>query len=133
MDYAGPEIYRIFFDATDLQSFVVGQQYSVKWNNASYTCVAKMVEGLPVLGDVELTERHEGSGEPFLIGLNPKENFGIIMTTQAGKYPITVTTRQEVVHKLDKKFIDLPDNLVTTSELSTAINNVLGVIENGTY
>jgi hypothetical protein len=51
MDYAGPAIYRVDFDPTGLQPFVVGQQYSVKWANASYTCVAKMYEGLPVLGD----------------------------------------------------------------------------------
>jgi hypothetical protein len=31
----------------------------------------------------------------------------MFITTEAGKYNITVTTRQEVVHKLDKKYIDL--------------------------
>lgn len=49
------------------------------------------------------------------------------------------------VKKLDEKYLPdnlvttdnissaLPDDLVTTSELDAAINNALGVIENGTY
>lgn len=118
MDSAGPEIYSVFFDSTGLQPFVVGQQYSVKWNNLSGPCTAKLANGLPVLGDIGLIDGYEDTGEPFLIAMDPREGFGIILTTKAGKYPITVTTRQEVVHKLDKKFIDIPDNLVASDELA---------------
>lgn len=132
MDYAGPAVYYVDFDPAGLQPFVVGQQYSVKWANASYTCVAKMHEGLPVpvLGDVGLLNGYEDTGEPFLIGFDTQEGFGTFMTTKAGKYTVTVTTHQEIVHKLDRKFIDLPENLVTTDKLEEVLPDNIVTTDN---
>lgn len=114
---AGPMIYTVPFDAEGLQPFVVDQEYSIKWNNKIYTCKAKLFDDIPALGDTGLVEGYVDTGEPFLIAIAPEGDFGVIITTEAGKYPITITMHQEIVHKLDKKFIDIPDNLVTTDIL----------------
>lgn len=114
MDSAGPETYQVLFNPpANLQSFNVGQKYTVTWNGVTYTCIAKEFGGIPTLGDPELIDG-VATNKPFCLAIASAEitgttAMGMIVTTQAGKYPITVATRQEVVHKLDKKY--LPDDL----------------------
>lgn len=125
MDAAGPAIYQIFFEPTTLRSFIVGQKYSVIWNNTSYTCVAKTFEGIAVIGDTGLPSGSANTGEPFLVGFSPEGDMGMIATTEAGKYPVTIATQQEVVHKLDKKYLpDIDIDTAIIDELSDRVESL---------
>lgn len=109
MDIVGPAIYRVSFDLTGLEPLDAGQEYVVIWNKKSYTCTAKFTENIPfaVIGDTELSEGFASTGEPFLIVFDV--NFAIILTTEAGQYPVTVK-RSQVIKKLDNKYLDILDH-----------------------
>lgn len=109
MDISGPAIYRMSFGLTGLEPLDAGQEYVVIWNKKSYTCTAKFMENIPFagIGDTELSEGFASTGEPFLIVFDV--NFAIILTTEAGQYPVTVK-RSQVIKKLDNKYLDILDH-----------------------
>lgn len=67
---------RIYTSDTNLALFTVGYTYRISWDGADYTCVAKIVDGVPALGNPGIFGG-EDSGEPFLIGIVPGEWVGL--------------------------------------------------------
>ena len=122
MGTSGPIIYQAFIEDTSLTGFIVGQKYTVIWDNKTYECIAKDFNGIGIIGNESFigymgNSALEDTGEPFFIGI--EEGYGgIVSSTEADNHTCIIKTLTEVVHKLDKKFIDMPDNLATEDDLS---------------
>ena len=138
-DYVTPHSQRnVFYKITDEVfdiSDLDGAYFIVDMGNGSTTKVD--------LNNVKEIQGGCSQGNAFCSIYDTIVNLGIASDGKPDTFPSTGTYLgmsrpydvQIVIPKRIKKIDDkyLPNNLVTTSELSTAINNALGVIENGTY
>lgn len=66
---------RYYQNDTDLSLLVVGHTYHISWDGTDYTCVAKIVDNVPALGNPGIFGG-EDSEEPFLIGIVPGDAIG---------------------------------------------------------
>ena len=90
-------------------NFVPGQSYDVTWNGTLYkNVVCRFEEGYNVLGGT--------NDYPFYIDDDGGD--GLYVDDDNWTLSISIVEKKEIVHKLDKKFIDMPDNLVTEDDLS---------------
>lgn len=141
---SGPTIYQIMIDDYPVNSFKIGETYTVIWDNQTYECVAQDVDGIGVIGNASLigymeSVGYEDTGEPFLIGA--EQDYGYtVLSTEDSNHTLIVKTVTEVIKKLDKKFIDMPDDIVTNEEFNDAIdyidnqiNNLSSVAFSGNY
>lgn len=94
--------------------FEVGKTYNVLWNGDSYSCVANELDGIPAIGDFKF------SSLPFFIAVD-EDIFGgaYIASSTDGDYTVLVTSSVEVVHKIDRKYIDIPDIMNATNPVGT--------------
>lgn len=126
MESSGPTIYQIMIDDYSVNSFKIGETYTVIWDEQTYKCVAQDVDGIGSLGNASLlgymeSAGYEDTGEPFLIGAD----YGyIVFSTEDGNHTLIIKTITEVIKKLDKKFIDMPDNVVTSEDLQEFNNSI---------
>lgn len=92
--------------------FEVGKTYNVLWNGDSYSCVAHELNDIPALGDFEF------SSLPFCIAVDKNIIGGAYIGSPTdGDYTVLVTSSVEVVHKIDRKYIDIPTNLATQEDI----------------
>ena len=89
----------------------VGQTYFVILDGVSYECVAwySDEEEVVIIGNGAIFGGEGGDSEPF--SCDSYSNGHIYLNTEkAGTYTISVSTEENVVHKLDKKY--LPDEVI---------------------
>ena len=132
MDAAGPTVYQAIIEDTSLTSLKIGQKYTVLWDSKTYECVAEEVDGIGAIGNASYLGYmtaigYEDTGEPFFISILDREA-GVVFGTEAGKHTCVIKTVTEVIHKLDKKFIDMPDGIVTDDSLSTILEDTLAPV-----
>lgn len=116
--------------------FIVGKTYTVVFNGVQYECVA-WTNGSEAccIGNGDLYGGEgKGDNEPFCCDSYDDLNI-YLNVLEKGTYTISISTVQEVVKKLDKKFIDMPDDIVTSEELNNVVtyeelNNVVDNIDN---
>ena len=102
--------------------FEVGKTYNVLWNGNNYSCVAHELNDIPALGDSSL---------PFCIAVDKNIIGGAYIASPTdGDYTVLVTSSVEVVHKIDRKYIDIPTNLATTDDVQSVANDVQTVANN---
>lgn len=106
--------------------FVEGQTYTVIWNGVEYKCVARDDgSGRIYIGNQEIAI-NDGwwfpeditSDEPFFMYVCKEYDYidsGICLSAD-GTYVVSISTAQEVVRKLDEKY--LPDRVVLEDDLS---------------
>lgn len=97
-----------------------GKLYIVIFDGVTYKSVAKSTyDNEPFIGNSSILGWNDNidTGEPFFIDVWDDEEV-TFATTTSGKHTITILCHNEVIHKLDKKFLDLPDNLITADELA---------------
>lgn len=61
---------RYYQTYTELPMFVVGHTYHISWDGVDYTCVAKVVDSVPAIGN-EGIFYGDGTDEPFMMGIVP--------------------------------------------------------------
>ena len=111
----------------DIPMLTAGQNYIVNWNGERYECLAKIDSyGETVyLGNPHLGEWYENapSSEPFFIATFPGQYWSMICC-EPGIYTIEILlpAGRTIVHKLDKKFVDIPENLATTDDVEEVWN-----------
>lgn len=66
---------RYYQNYTDLPLLVVGHTYHISWDGTDYTCVAKIVDNVPAIGN-EGIFYGGGTDEPFMIGIVPGDVIG---------------------------------------------------------
>lgn len=123
-----------------------GNEYTVMWNGTEYKCTALYLEmdgeGGSVLGNFDLMSGTGDSGEPFIIiAYNPETaatiGASLIIQPLDGSESATVSIRgmDEIVHKLDSKFIDMPATTIFVPVSYDPTNNIVSerVTCNKTY
>ena len=104
---------------------VEGITYTVIFNGIEYKCVAKNYSGYIMIGNNALyqydNDDQTDTGEPFAFECHEgnKEALGHFADTVTEAPTISITYEKEVVHKLDKKYIDMPDGIVVEDDLAS--------------
>ena len=108
----------------------VGQTYFVILDGVSYECVAWYSddEDAVIIGNGAIFGGEGGNGEPFSCD-SYSEGEIYLNTEKAGTYTISISTKENVIHKLDKKY--MPDEVIesidnaqsTANNAQTTANN----------
>ena len=117
----------------DTTQLTVGKTYFVILNGVSYECVAWYSddEDAVIIGNGDIFGGVGGNGEPF--SCDSYSNGHIYLNTEkAGTYTISVSTEENVVHKLDKKY--LPDEVIESIDIANnAANNAQSTANDAIY
>lgn len=103
---------------------VTGTEYTVVFDGITYKCVAKETyEDEPFIGNSSILGWNDNTntGEPFFIDVYYYDNGEgevTFATTKDGTHTISVSIVEEIVHKLDKKFVPIPDDVVSEDDLA---------------
>ena len=102
----------------------VGQTYFVILDGVSYECVAWYSNDgsdAVIIGNGAIFGGEGGNSEPF--SCDSYSNGDIYLNTEkAGTYAISISTKENVIHKLDKKY--LPDEVIKSiNNAQTTANN----------
>lgn len=124
-----------FYDNIDNFNLEVGQTYTVVWDDKVYSCIAKNIgEGGVCIGNL-IYAYFEGQNVP---AKNTNEPF-LIVTNQPGIYldskkshTVSVFATETVIHKLDSKYINLPENIATTDDVEE-VRDVVDAVQNYAY
>lgn len=91
---------------------IEGTTYTVVFNGTEYKCVAKNYDGYIMIGNNAIYGWDNGdetdTGEPFAFECQEdnKEAWGYFADTITEAPTVSITCETEVIHKLDKKYID---------------------------
>ena len=96
-------------------SLKIGRTYTVNWNGTEYATVCKEYDGYPALGNIELVNDEEDTGEPFIILPIPPElaaKLGFSGTVinildDSTEVVVSIIGEKEELKKLDNKFLSL--------------------------
>lgn len=114
-------------------SLVGGQTYTVVFDGVTYETVAKKTyEDESFIGNNSILGWYDSvdTGEPFFIDvwMGDGEQEVTFAVNEYGTHTISISAKEEVVHKLDKKFIDMPDGIVTEETLPNILENNLAPV-----
>ena len=104
-----------------------GAQYTVNFDGIEYTLNAFIDKGFDniIIGNgAFVSDFNSDNSIPFVLGNYNDDNWLYAITGDTGTHRFSVSATQEVVKKLDKKFIDMPDDIVTSEELNEVIDNI---------
>lgn len=111
-----------FYDNIDNFNLEAGQTYTVVWDDEVYSCTAKNIgEDGACIGNLIYAYVDgwdvpvKNTNEPFLIATDG--NFSGIYLDSKESHTVYVFTTKTVVHKLDSKYLNLPENLATTDNI----------------
>ena len=106
-----------YADLPKTTQLTVGKTYFVILDGVSYECVAWYSDGedAVIIGNGAIFGGEVGNGEPFSCDSHPS---GLIClnTEKAGTYTISISTMENVVHKLDKKY--MPDEVIESIDIA---------------
>lgn len=92
--------------------FEVDKEYTVIFDGVSYNCIAFIVDGLPYIGNVAVSNSslYPDSGEPFLMAASTAYEMLAIITNSAGTaHTVTIKSIEENVQTMDKKYLPIID------------------------
>ena len=111
----------------------VGQTYFVILDGVSYECVAWYCydEDAVIIGNGAIFGGEGGNGEPFYCDSYSSGNI-YLNTEKAGTYTISISTKENIIHKLDKKY--LPDEVIDSIDnVQTTANNAQSTANDALY
>ena len=99
-------------DLPKTTQLTVGKTYFVILDGVSYECVAWYSddENAVIIGNGAIFGGEGGNGEPFSCDSYSSGDI-YLNTEKAGTYTISISTKENIIHKLDKKY--LPDQIQT--------------------
>lgn len=128
------EIYDGWNDADLPIDIVVGTKYTVNFNGDIYVLTSIVdPDDCPFIGNPYIWwgDGYEDNGIPFCIGNSSDSGYSWVgANVETGTYKLSISAIQRVVHKLDKKFLDLPDNIATTRQLDDLYGSIYDEINN---
>lgn len=125
------------------QPLIKGQTYSITWDGVTYESVAREYDGFLMLGNNAIYDFDNGietdTGEPFALEIKIGYNNAYIYLpseprvldsdgSEIAQHTISITTYGEIVHKLDKKYIDIPEGIVTEESLYPILEDELAPV-----
>lgn len=119
-------------DLSNSVKLTAGEKYTVILNGITYECVARDFndEDAVIIGNGAVYgDGIKGNDEPFSCD-NYSDGTIYLNVAAAGTYTISICSDETrtIVHKLDKKFIDIPDNLVTEEDVINLMDEELAPV-----
>lgn len=103
-------------------NIVEGQTYTVIWDGIEYVLEAYDDDGI-ILGNHYIwcnnSYSEENANPPFVIN---SSWIGIYNPSAEETHTVSISTSQTVVHTIDPKYLDLPDNIATTDDVQEAVD-----------
>lgn len=84
---------------------IVGQTYTVKFDNTEYECICVDLDGAPAIGNAAIEESGSDTGEPFLLAY-VYGHFYIYVIDETSTHTVSVRGLASTIVKLPAKFID---------------------------
>lgn len=84
---------------------IVGQTYTVKFDNTEYECICVDLDGTPAIGNAAIWEFDSDTGEPFLLTYE-SGCFYIYVTDETNTHTVSVSGFVTPIVKIPAKFID---------------------------
>lgn len=113
-----------------------GVTYTVVFNGNVYKCVAKETyDNEPFIGNSSILgwNDNKDTGEPFFIDvLYMQSGDGqelTFSTNVAGTHTISIFETQEVIHQIDKKYVPIPDGIMTENDVSDIVGEAVNYLE----
>lgn len=118
-----------FYDNINNFNLQADQTYTVVWDDEVYSCIAKNIgEDVVCIGNLIYAyvdgwdAPARNTNEPFLIVTDKFNNFSGIYLDSEESHTVSVFTTKTVVHKLDSKYLNLPENLATMDDVEEVRN-----------
>lgn len=108
---------------------ILGESYVVTWDGAEYEVTAANADGYVYIGNENYVFMESGGSIPFTL-INADETLFLVTESPSSSHTIKIVIKTEVVHKLDKKFIDvdMPDNVITEDSLFPILEDNLAPV-----
>ena len=108
---------------------ILGESYVVTWDGAEYEVTAANANDCVYIGNENYVFMESGGSIPFTL-LNAGETLFLVTESPSNSHTIKIVIKTEVVHKLDKKFIDvdMPDNVITEDSLFPILEDNLAPV-----
>lgn len=123
--------YQAIIEDSSLKNFNIGQEYSVIWDNVTYKCTAFICDNIPMpaIGNAEIIGASSSSSinAPFLIVIFEEEGAGIVVFDIDSTHSVVVKTNQEVIHKLDEKY--LPEDIARKEDVDELTNAMYELLD----
>ena len=84
---------------------IVGQTYTVKFDNTEYECICINLDDVPAIGNAEITGMGSNTGEPFLLGY-VSGAFTAFVIDETNTHTVSVRGFGTQIVKIPAKFID---------------------------
>lgn len=99
-EFIGPS-----YDLSGESGLILGQTYTVKFDNTEYECVCVDVGGAPVIGNAAIAGMGDDTGEPFVLAYID-ELFRIFIIDETNTHTVSVSGLATSIVKIPAKFID---------------------------
>ena len=86
---------------------VENAEYTVTWNGTAYSTTCSFADGAMCVGNLSAVGIGDDTGEPFLIGV--ADGITFVYCIDIGTITVSIIGRVAEIHKIDKKYLDLPD------------------------
>jgi hypothetical protein len=97
-------------------------EYTVKFDGTDYTITAfkeNKYKNIIIGNGAFVADINEDNGIPFVIGnYSLGESYLYAITGDSKFHTISISATQEVVHQIDKKYVPIPDGIMTEDDLS---------------
>lgn len=108
----------------------IGEEYIIIWDGEEYQVIMEEQEGATWCGiDYYTPGLPENAIRPFGLLFHFREPIlqAIITTSDAPSHTLSIIKSDTIIHKLDKKFVDMPDNMATIENVQEAKDETLEV------
>lgn len=119
------------YGASELYSpglkLTIDETYVVKLNGITYECIARQYDEHSLfIGNRLLHDSNDvGDGEPFAI---EHDAYGFVLFTETpGDHTVSVYGPHVVTHKINSRYLDLPDTVVTTYDMEEAVGSKMDI------
>ena len=93
------------YELSGESGLILGQTYTVKFDNTEYECICIDAGGVPVIGNVAIAGMGSDTGEPFLLAY-VDELFRIFVIDETNTHTVSVSGFATLIVKIPAKFID---------------------------
>lgn len=111
---------------------VIGNVYKLLWDNNFYEVTAAELDGLIYIGNKNYVRMLPGGDIPFAIVIAGTNIFVVTESTNSS-HKIGIFGRDEIVHQIDKKYVPIPDGIVTEDVLNEYVDTLAPVAFSNDY
>ena len=99
------EFMGVGYDLSGESGLILGQTYTVKFDNTEYECICIDAGGIPAIGNTAIVGMGDNTGEPFALAY-VDDLFRIFVSDETNTHTVSVSGFATSIVKIPAKFID---------------------------